>query len=213
MIIDCISDLHGEYPKLDGGDLLIVAGDLTAWDTSKQHEECIEWLIAQKYKRIVLIAGNHDGHIQRGDLPRYDEGIDYLQDSGTEFEGMKIWGSPWQRQFPFQNPKFTAFSVNSDATLGEKWDLIPKDIDILVTHTPPESVLDRTWRAKRTGCPYLYSRLLEIKPKLHVFGHIHEGYGKHEIDHGNDHKTICVNAAHMNADYDAINKPIRIVLE
>jgi hypothetical protein len=32
MIIDCIADLHGHYPKLDGGDLLIICGDLTARD-------------------------------------------------------------------------------------------------------------------------------------------------------------------------------------
>lgn len=33
MIIDCIADLHSHYPKLDGGDLLIVAGDLTDRDS------------------------------------------------------------------------------------------------------------------------------------------------------------------------------------
>ena len=39
MIIDCLSDLHGHYPSLDGGDLLIVAGDLTARDKLEEHYE------------------------------------------------------------------------------------------------------------------------------------------------------------------------------
>src|SRR5690349_16270157 len=101
MIIDCISDLHGFYQKLEGGDLLIVAGDLTAKDTLEELHAFNYWLLKQDYEKIVFIAGNHDNKLQNRE-PRNEiewEGtpdtlnrIVYLCDSGTEFEGLKIWG-------------------------------------------------------------------------------------------------------------------------
>ena len=56
MIIDCISDLHGYYPELEGGDLLIVAGDLTARDDENEHEiEFAQWFLTQRYKYKIFI--------------------------------------------------------------------------------------------------------------------------------------------------------------
>ena len=221
MIIDCISDLHGEEPYLSGGDLLIVAGDLTASDRLDQLQSFKQWLCRQKYKKKIVIAGNHDNHLQQGTAEFYeDEGINYLQDSGTEFEGMKIWGSPWTRHFTGMNPHCCAFTCITDIQMKEKWDLIPEDTNILVTHSPPKGILDRTARKYRVGCDYL-SEIVNSRKlpdlKLHVFGHIHEGYGQAIFEFGDallgKSRTVrFVNAAHMNRDYEGTHPPIRIEL-
>jgi Icc-related predicted phosphoesterase len=53
---------------------------------------------------------------------------------------------------------------------------------------------------------------MKIAPKLHVFGHIHSGYGQCIINTSTEKPTILVNAAHMNEDYDPVNPPIKITL-
>ncbi len=97
MKIDCIADLHGHYPKLEGGDLLIVAGDLTARDTVDEYLRFNKWLSIQDYKRKIVIAGNHDNLCQNGvsldsgygqiisAIPILADKYIYLCDSGTEF--------------------------------------------------------------------------------------------------------------------------------
>src|ERR1700722_1998733 len=114
MIIDCISDLHGHYPELEGGDLLIISGDFTAMDTEENWLSFENWICSQKYKEKIIIAGNHDNFLASMDEHRmwkyWDKvGITYLCDSGTEFKGLKIYGSPWTHRFPRINPKCCAF--------------------------------------------------------------------------------------------------------
>jgi Icc-related predicted phosphoesterase len=210
--ITCISDLHGFYPKLEGGDLLIVAGDLTASDTQSQHKEFFEWLDDQEYDAKVYIAGNHDGYYQKSEAKKYvyPSGILYLEDQCAEFEGLKIWGSPWTHLFPGVNPHCTAFMI-PEKKLAAKWALIPDDVDILVTHGPPFTVLDKTKKGAQVGSPSLMAaHLKRLRPKLWVFGHIHEAYGEDGPYEWND--TLYVNASIMNECYEPVNKPIGVVL-
>ena len=268
MIIDCVSDLHGFYPELEGGDLLIVAGDFCLRaDSSSEQLEFISWMQKQKYKRIIFVAGNHDTWLQ-GVTHQFEflSHLTYLCDSGTEFEyqvdqecifcntprenspwikcshtpicphtikkTVKIWGSPWTKTFKRMNPKYKAFTSDHDEEYEEctkhgrmflkrdsleyKWNLIPDDIDILVTHSPPYGILDETYDPvarlfKQCGSKSLLKRVCEIKPKLHVFGHIHEGYGEvlAEWQHPN---TKFINASYVNEHYEPVNKPIRVIL-
>lgn len=229
MIIDCIADLHGHYPKLEGGDLLIVAGD---WTTSDKPHEVLEfglWINNQKYKRKIVIAGNHDNMIQ--ETPRIFEGLPnfvltYLCDSGTEFEGLKIWGSPWTKTFPGMNPHCKAFTCDTEEELAEKWALIPEDTDILITHGPPYGIMDAVHRevfcggrGGWVGSESLLEKVFRIRPKLHVFGHIHEGYGRynHTPREGSSENlgitpVTFVNCSHVNERYKPVNKPVRVVL-
>lgn len=209
MIIDCISDLHGHYPDLEGGDLLIVAGDLTAHGIKSQYIEFIDWIVKQKYTRKVVIAGNHDGVLQKDEyffhLNRIDEyfDFDYLCDSGEEFHGLKIWGSPWTPEFCGWH-----FMLDTPEQLAEKWAIIPDDTDILITHGPPLGIRDENNYDGRLGCSELRKKVDSLPNlKLHVFGHIHEGYGQETIN-----KTTFVNCAHMDIKYRPMNQPIRIVL-
>lgn len=231
MIIDCISDLHGHYPILEGGDLLIVAGDLTKRDTQEELDKFDEWLYIQPYKKKIFIAGNHDNILvtetpriyRMGNKNGMIERFEYLCDSGTEFEGLKIWGSPWSLTFTGINPKCTAFT-GTEKELAEKWALIPEETDILVTHGPPWGILDEVHRGLFTlsdppvkKYEYAGSKSLALQvghmktpPKLWVWGHIHEAYGEDLVVR----KKPCkmVNASHVNERYQPVNKPIRIIL-
>lgn len=228
MIIDCISDPHGNYPELEGGDLLIVAGDLTARDTLTEHSFMAEWLHKQDYKKKVLVAGNHDNLLQKYKDFYSKTSIDYLCDSGTKFcyypplekdaadgtvierRDFKIWGSPWTKAFPGMNPDCKAFTCDQENDLKAKWAMIPDDTDILITHSPPYGICDEVkgdYRWESVGSRSLQHRVLDIKPKLHVFGHIHEAWGEFHSQ-----GIIFINASHVNERYQPVNKPIRVVL-
>lgn len=210
-----ISDLHGFHPKLEGGDLLIIAGDLTARDTQDQHMQFLSWIAQQDYKKKIWIAGNHDNFlIGTKFIPIKDLGMEYLCDSGTEFEGLKIWASPWTKTFKGMNPHCKAFTVDTEKELAEKWALIPDDVDILITHSPPYGILDgvpnfSTGKVIWTGSSSLRQEVTtRIKPRLHVFGHIHEN-GGNMVDLIT---TKFINASHVNEFYKPVNKPVRVIL-
>lgn len=235
MKITIVSDLHGQAPVLKGGDLLIIAGDMTARNKLDEWAMFFEWLKKQDYRKKILIAGNHDNFFMTG-FPKSQEEADhlkevqsflieqvemetpnfeYLCDSGCEFEGFKIWGSPWTKTFPNMNEHCMAFTENSEAELWHHWNIIPKDTDILITHSPPFGIFDKTYNKSRAGSKTLtnviHTRLTSLK--LHCFGHIHEGYGKAKIKHtGTENEYWVVNASHMNQHYEPINLPIEIEL-
>lgn len=214
MIIDCISDLHGHFPKLEGGDLLIVAGDLTARDSSEEHIRFASWMANQEYRHRVFIGGNHDNQMVRWEPMKLFQ-CDYLFDSGTEFEGLKIWGTPWTKKFKNQNEVCMSFTVDTDQELAEKWALIPDDTNILITHEPAWGFGDRVFRKESRTYEGVGSRsLLEWigdhpSIKLHVCGHVHEGYG---MWGAKDKSLTMVNASILNEHYEAVNKPIRVIL-
>ncbi len=209
MKIDCISDLHGYYPKLEGGDLLIVAGDLTGRDKRDEYIYFCAWVRHSGYKKIIVIAGNHDNLMQNE--PNFflsNDQVSYLCDSGTEFEGLKIYGSPWTKTFPGINPHCCAFTVDTDEELAEKWEMIPNDTDILITHSPPYGIFDLTSSNETVGSRSLRERSMKISPKLHIFGHIHECGGR-ILD---TVQTKFINASIVNEHYQHVNKPVRVVL-
>ncbi len=211
MIIDCISDLHGYYPKLEGGDLLIVAGDLTARDADVEYFEFFHWINKQNYRKKILIAGNHDNRISN--TINFSDHFEYLCDSGTEFEGLKIWGSPWSLWFPGINPACCAF-VGNESQLYDAYDKIPNDIDILITHTPAYEILDEC-KNGHVGSKGLHGWLKYVgRPRLHVFGHIHEAYGQEEVlvSRYNDEMMLSVNCSIVNEYYEHVNEPIRVIL-
>ncbi len=230
MIIDCISDLHGFYPHLDGGDLLIIAGDLTAKDTIEQHSDFKKWLYVQKYTKKIVVAGNHDNdfiglsshpyifssyNTKTGKQISYAE---YLCDSVTEFEGLKIWGSPWTKTFPGMNPKCKAFTFNTEDELYDKFVQIPLGLDILITHGPAYGILDgvpiEDGTLHHCGSKALYNWLKYVeRPRYHIFGHIHEAYGQEEyFPTYLDNMMQSINCSHVDGKYRPVNKPIRIIL-
>jgi Icc-related predicted phosphoesterase len=192
MRLVAISDTHNLHEKLGrlpDGDLLIHCGDFTTHGKEAEARTFVEWFASRPHKHKVLIAGNHDYCVAVDDrIPAFirSKGINYLMDSEVTLEGVRIYGSPWSIKYgPFQ------FMLPTGPELAAKWDLIPAGIDVLVTHGPPKGFGDLVDRgAINVGCPDLLKKVLEIKPELHIFGHIHEGYGSWL--HG---KTHFVNAS------------------
>lgn len=125
----------------------------------------------------------------------------YLEDSGVELLGLKIWGTPHQPEFGGW-----AFNVPRGAKLMEKWNLIPADTDILISHSPPVGIGDFCNSNVHAGDVDLLNTIMKrLKLILNVFGHIHEGYGVYQVD-GCD--TVFVNASNCDIRYDPVNPPI-----
>lgn len=170
MKIVIISDTHGMHEELGQleGDLLIHCGDFE--DVS----EIDAWFAEQRFKEIIVIGGNHD----HGAYEMSREGVrsfynaKYLEDSMFEFEGLKIYGAPWVNLL-------TGWAYFRDEDeLEAKWDLIPDDIDILVTHIPPFQILDKFSTGNHIGCSHLRARVEELENlRFHCFGHVHASYG------------------------------------
>lgn len=185
----CISDTHGRHRELavPPGDVLLFAGDLSNHGQPNDVSEFDDWLSTLPHPHKLLICGNHDFHFERdsADARRRIRHAIYLQDCGAEVAGLKVWGSPWQ-------PRFFdwAFNLDRGPELAAKWALIPDDTDVLITHGPPAGILDHTRRGDPAGCADLLERVSVVKPKLHLFGHIHEAAGVMQTP-----DTLFVNAS------------------
>lgn len=206
MRIVCLSDthdLHGDLAVPDG-DLLLHAGDATMSGTPQQIEAFDDWLARQPHRHKVVIAGNHDWGFQR--TPARARALlrhaTYLEDSLAEVDGLRIWGSPWQPWF-----YDWAFNLERGPQIAAKWALIPDGIDVLVTHGPPLGILDRTSRGEAVGCADLLAAIDRVRPRLHVFGHIHEAYGRLERD-----GCLFVNASNCSERYRPVQPPIVVDL-
>jgi hypothetical protein len=92
----------------------------------------------------------------------------------VEVAGVKIYGAPWQPIF--NDRACDAFALQRGEALRQKWDLIPDDVDILVTHTPPAGILDLDGPVCH-GCFDLTEVVERVKPRYHVFGHVHSSHG------------------------------------
>jgi len=213
--IVCLSDTHNFHEQIavPDGDILIHSGDATINGSDQEVVEFIYWFANLPHRRKIFVAGNHDWlfEVDNRHARRLlsETNIVYLQDSSTVTEGLNIYGSPWQ-------PRFFdwAFNLNRGAEMAEKWRLIPDDIDILITHGPPNGILDLVPRKgwdENAGCEELRKKVEDIaklgRLKLHIFGHIHCGYGTHE-----EFGVRFVNASNCDESYQPSQPPIVIDL-
>lgn len=208
MKIICISDTHNRHTELHlpPGDMLIHAGDYSMRGHVAETEAFLSWFAAQPHRHKVFIAGNHDFIFQkrrqkaRAMVP---DGVIYLEDEGVTLDGVKVWGSP-------VTPIFEDWAfMHGSFTIGTYWDLIPDDTDVLITHGPARGVLDRVLpEGESVGCPRLRQTLdTRLCLRLHVFGHIHEGYG--QVVQGT---LTSINASFLDHRYLPMNAPIVVTL-
>ena len=226
-----ISDTHGKHGALGLlplGDVLVHAGDFTERGDLAEVDAFCEWLSQQPHARKVVIAGNHDLTLHGG---AYEQacrdwgvtidgrerercvaararlkavpGLEYLCCSGTEVEGVRLWGAPWV-------PTCGGVFTKPPAALAAVWQQIPDDVDVLLTHGPPRGHLDLAvprgfgMGRKHAGCEHLLHAVMQrVRPAFHVFGHIHEGYGTKT-----DGATTFINAASCTVRGQCTQPPI-----
>lgn len=205
MRIVCVSDGHyvpAPTYVIPQGDVLIYAGDFTWIGSKVQVRAFNRWLRDLPHPVKLVTAGNHDRLFSQ--QPAFARGLisnaTYLQDEGVEIDGVKFWLSPWSPTFG----DGWSFNAERGEEIRKKWELIPDDTDVLVTHGPPFGYGDMTARGERVGCEELLQQIQNrIKPILAVSGHLHE-------DHGirSDGVTTYVNASICTLGYKHGNLPI-----
>jgi hypothetical protein len=215
--VTVFSDTHTKHKlitnDLPGGDLILYAGDLMSSGYNEDNivEFCSWYDSLDNYSEKVFIAGNHDRLFENKPsncekLLEYYPNLRYLQDKlfTVGFDKLdvdiNIYGSPWQ-------PAFYNWAFNlprNGLSLESKWAAIPVNTDILITHGPAFGYLDTVEgrRHENLGCELLVQRIKEIKPKIHVCGHIHSGYG-----YVFDGETHFFNASVLDERYTYTQKP------
>ena len=220
----CISDTHSLHREMkysvtnfldpSQDNILIHAGDFT--NVGKEHDvkEFIYWIQnLQGFDTKIFCAGNHDMSFESKPnwLYQYinDENLSqcdcvYLEDSSFTIESpefsrpIKFYGSPWQ-------PRFFVWAFNVDRDkIHVHWEKITEDVQVLITHGPPFGILDKViGRNDPLGCESLLEHVNRVKPKIHVFGHVHSGRNIFEKN-----GTLFVNASICTEQYNPTYKPI-----
>lgn len=167
----------------------------------------LSWFAGQDFAFKIFVVGNHDFFFEREAEDEIHQlipdNVIYLNNTHTIIDGLKIWGSPITPWF------FNwAFNRHRGEPIKRHWDLIPLDTDIIITHGPVFRALDKTTGGEHVGCKDLFNKVQEVKPKVHICGHIHEAYGI--IDKSG---ITFINASVVNARYEMVNRPIEFELQ
>ena len=203
-----ISDTHCRHHnlRLPKGDVLLHAGDICYKGQKDEVVDFLKWFSQQPFQYKIFIAGNHDFFLESAKASEIEklipENVTYLNDSSITIEGLKIWGSPVTPWF------FNwAFNRHRGEEIKTHWDLIPADTAVLLTHGPVLGIHDMVINSQRVGCRDLLDKVKDIKPRVHVCGHIHEGYGTLQ-----KFGVKFINASVLNESYELVNKPVVFTL-
>lgn len=196
-----ISDTHNRHSliTIPECDVLIHAGDESNRGTKEELTDFAVWLNEQPAIVKVFTPGNHSLGIEdnpaasRELLLKYCPDLKILIHESIVIDGIRIFASPY-------SPYFNDWAYNAGRTIteaayyrkpfiGDLWQNIPDDTQILITHGPSYDILDElvhldgSPKGLFVGCVELSRRIKELKDlDLHLFGHIHSNYGQKHID-------------------------------
>lgn len=215
MRVFAISDLHGHFPPwVPECELLLLGGDYCPTRNLEQERRFIlgkfkDWLANVPAKYIVAIAGNHDfifqeePHIAQ-ELKEYlpNNNFHYLKDEEVNIEGVRIYGTPWTKQF------YDWAFMEHESKLAERYANIPTGLDILLTHGPAFRCLDKNAAHEHCGSAALHYRINEVKPDTVICGHIHEAHGVMDADGVRYFNVAYVNSRN-EPKYNCVSIPLK----
>lgn len=192
-----LSDTHNRHNSLTNlpeADVIIHSGDFSFAGTASEFSDFLKWFSSLNYHHKIFIGGNHDSFLEENSATEIRKMLPsnchYLCHSGLIIEGLKFWGIPM------------FVSEDIDGSYFEKIKQISADTDVLISHHPPLGILDLDGEIN-FGCPELLYKTLEIQPKFHLFGHIHNAYGIEKSK-----STTFINSSVLNGNYDLSNHPV-----
>ena len=191
-----ISDTHGYHRRLKNlpeADVIVHSGDITMTGGADEAVDFMEWFCDLPYAHKVFIAGNHDFCLHGGEPDGLDPNCHYLCNDSVVIEGLKFYGIPLSVE--------TAVS----GTLAASYAAIPDDTDVLITHQPPKNILDLS-EGYGYGSLELRNVVMRIRPRVHLFGHIHDAAG---IVTAGD--TVFSNGAVLTGSYDLNLRPFSVI--
>ncbi len=200
-----ISDTHNHHDKITipECDILIHCGDATMYGTAQEAGHFLYWFERQKADMKIFVPGNHDQYFEDN---KVEGDFICLIDESISYKSISIFGSPWrsrpERVISNARVGFDAFSV-LHKDIQEKRKKIPS-VNILITHYPPKGILDRA-EGVYGGCEYLLARTNNLNINLHVFGHVHSGYGSFYME-----DRIFINAAMCDENNELTKEPVII---
>ena len=193
MRIVCISDTHELHREISipNGDLLIHGGDIAFSQNRRQLSvlrDFNDWLGELPHRHKIVIPGNHDSVLFDSKNRSLLKNATLLVNTAITIDGIQIWGSP-VTPLPGE-----PFGMPDAADRRNLWTRIPQDTDILVTHCPPYGILDQeSGDDAHQGCEELRDTVLRVRPRLHIFGHVHGSYGTLRMP-----DTLSVNASMLD---------------
>lgn len=210
-----ISDTHGKWNKIKipPCDILISTGDYSFRGEEHMVKDFHKWMNKQPAKHVISVQGNHETGVERNFsyskelAEKACPGVYFIDEGLVEIEGLRIYCSAI-------TPFFHNWAWNRypGEEIQKNWDRIPENIDILATHGPAYGILDGVPEynsltnkvgLRHCGCPQLLKKIQEIKPKFHLFGHIHEAFGTHS-----ESGITYINSSICDGQYKANNHPI-----
>jgi len=178
-----ISDTHGlhrtvedKYPMPDA-DVLIHTGDFTDKGSLEEFHDFNEWLgeLQKRYPHRILILGNHEykAPLDPQQAKTVLSNAIVLEHESVDVLGLHMFGSPW-----IQGHKASA--PGDSSRVPHKFDQIPQEVDILLTHGSPFGIMDYCELGSMPhwgGSKALRQEILRASPRVHLFGHMHEQRG------------------------------------
>lgn len=119
-------------------------------------------------------------------------GVTYLEEGTHTFtlsNGAKfiVYASPytpgsggWGFCYPPADDRFNTSNQTTRNRTSIATSPMPSNVDIVITHGPPYSILDQVDN-QNLGCANLLRAVSRARPLMHCFGHIHEGHGSHIV--------------------------------
>lgn len=197
-----MSDAHWNFPFINvpDCDIFMYCGDWSGAGTMNEHIKFCNWLNGINARYKLIVPGNHDMYCYKyqdmaGSMLRGSNAI-LLIDKQVECLGINIYGTPW-------SPRFGDWGfMRSEDDLFKYFKNIPRGTHFLLTHTPPNGILDLSGTV-HIGSTSLVKALRCNTVPYHFFGHNHTP-GKFT----NSSKTRnYFNVSVCDDDYKVVNEP------
>ena len=181
--------LHGKLGNLPDADVVVHSGDLSFSGSVYEAEDFIRWFSSLPYRHKVFIAGNHDSCFCDAEVTGLPDNVHYLCNSSVIIDGVKLYGMPMFME------------DLADGSYDRNIRAIPEDTDVLITHQPPYEILDFS-ENRHYGDKGIWKRVMEVVPRFHLFGHIHNAYNMYTFK-----QVAFSNASLVDNDYELCREP------